>query len=304
VAWNPTAVDTAAGENGCREAWEKTTVSYEAAKSTAISGNLRQMEGGTKMRAKVAIGAYIILTLAAATSANGADKIVLFADNFNCCVLKHTWVASLPDAYWRYQSRPNGIAEFIGPPSYLFESLDGASVIRLTNTLNNAQRVGLSTRKAFDSQQPIKYKVRFNTLDISSRTTIDQMIEIWLIDADHIDRFDEVALSAPGYGSQRVFTAYSSISDTGVDTGQISSRFTFSSNTWYRLSLEGSPQQDVTAILCDDSERRVVMRFDFGHTMQSYPTGFRIGVSQSMGLPGAPYPTDVAIDWVRLTSGD
>ena len=88
-----------------------------------------------------------------------------------------------------------------------------------------------------------------------------------------------------------------------MDTGLTSSRFTFSSKKWYRLALVGSPQQDVKAMLLDDSEH-VLMSFDFGHTMQSYPAGFRIGVSQSMGLPNAPYPTDAAIDWVKLSSGD
>jgi hypothetical protein len=142
--------------------------------------------------------------------------------------------------------------------------------------------------------------VRFNTLDIGSRTSIDELVEIWLLDAGDHNRFDEVGLSAPGYGSERVFTAYSSISNTGVDTGLISSHFTFSSNTWYRLSLVGSPQQNVAAVLRDDSQTQVLMRFEFGHTMQSYPAGFRIGVSQSMGLPGRPSPTEVAIDYARL----
>ena len=104
------------------------------------------------MRARISIGGCAILALVTATAADGAD-IILFADNFNCCELNPLWVASLPNAYWRYQAKflsPPGIAEFIGEPNYSFETADGASVIRLTNTLNNAQRVGLSTYESFD----------------------------------------------------------------------------------------------------------------------------------------------------------
>jgi hypothetical protein len=39
----------------------------------------------------------------------------------------------------------------------------------------------------------------------------------------------------------------------------------------------------------------------FGHTLTAYPAGFKVGISQSMGFPDVPAPTDVAVDWVRLS---
>lgn len=41
---------------------------------------------------------------------------------------------------------------------------------------------------------------------------------------------------------------------------------------------------------------------NLAHDLSVYTSGFRIGISQSMGLPGSPFPTDVAIDSVRLTT--
>jgi len=182
----------------------------------------------------------------------------------------------------------------------LLRGLGGSSVLRLTNILNNAQRVGLSTSETFAANRPIRYEILFNTLTLSPSTSIDKFIGIWLIDAEDYSRYDKVALSAPRYGKERVFTADSSISNTGIDTDGVNLDFTFSSNTWYSLVLEGSPNQDVTAILYDDSGKSILMRADLQHTLTAFPAGFRIGLSQSMGLPGAPRPTDVAINWVKL----
>lgn len=128
-----------------------------------------------------------------------------------------------------------GIAIFQGVSNFSFQSLDRSSVIRLQNILGDAQRRGWSSSTSFPSDAPIVYEARFNTLVQSSSTGIDELLEIWLLDSNNPDNYDLVALTAPGYGSDRVFTAGSSITNVGLDTG-----FPFENNTWYRMVISGS----------------------------------------------------------------
>jgi hypothetical protein len=240
--------------------------------------------------------------------AKSANARVLYYDNFNGPTLSSVWQPYLPDAPWRFPQETES-ADYLGASEYSFEMLDGVSVIQLSNTLNNAQRVGWSsslvfTPSSFPSKTRIVYEARLNTLDISSTTGIDELLELWLLDATDESQYDKVELSAPGYGTERVFNASSSISNFGYDTGlQNPTGFTFNSNTWYRMVLMGSQAEPVRAAILDDTTKRVLISVSLRHTLSSFPSGFRIGMSQSMGLPGAPYPTDVAIDYLKVSSG-
>ena len=218
----------------------------------------------------------------------------LFVDTFDGPTLNSDWQAFLPDAPYRYLSVP---AVYLGASNHSFETLNGSSVIRLHNILDNIQRRGWSSSTAFVADAPIVYEARFNTMVQDAETGIDELLELWLLDAHDPERHDLVALSTPGYGVGRVFTAGSSITGQGLDTF-----FEFSNNTWYRMVIRGSPTEEVTASIYDDARTMELITIGFGHDLSAYPTGFRIGISQSMGFPDAPYPTDAAVDWVRLSS--
>ena len=186
----------------------------------------------------------------------------------------------------------------ISAPNYSFQTLDGASVLRLQNVLSNAQRVGWSTATTFPSDVPIQVETRFNTMVQSPSTGIDQLLELWLLDPTNQGRYDEVELSAPAYGSDRIFAASSSISGHSIDTN-----FQFSDNTWYRMVLTGSPTGDVWAYIYADDGTTELTGFDLGNTLSAFGNdGFEIGLSQSMGLPNGAYPTDVAVDYLEVTT--
>jgi hypothetical protein len=221
-------------------------------------------------------------------------RSVLLSDQFNGPGLNPVWQASLPSAPWRFGA---GIAAFQGESNFSFESLAGASVIRLHNILNDAERRGWSSAKSFAADAPIVYEARFNTLVQSSTTGIDELLEIWLLDASNPDNYDLVALSTPNFGSSRIFTAGSSITNAGLDTD-----FPFDQNTWYRMVISGSPTQEVRGSIYNDARTVELIGVNFGHDLSAYASGFRVGISQSMGLPGGPAPTDVALDSVRLTT--
>jgi hypothetical protein len=217
----------------------------------------------------------------------------LFVDNFDGPSLNPDWQAFLPDAPYRYLSVP---AVYLGASNHTFDTLDSSSVIRLHNILDNTQRRGWSSSTVFAADAPIVYEARFNTMVQSAETGIDELLELWLLDADNPERHDLVALSTPGYGVGRIFTAGSSITGQGLDTF-----FEFSNNTWYRMVIRGSQTEEVTASIYDDARTTELISIGFGHDLSAYPAGFRIGISQSMGFPDAPYPTDAAVDWVRLS---
>jgi hypothetical protein len=144
----------------------------------------------------------------------------------------------------------------------------------------------------------MRLEARFNTLVQSEKTGIDQLLEIWLIDTSNSSRYDKVALMAPYYGTGRLFT-----SDSGITGSAFDRDIDFKDNTWYRLVITGSMTQQVRASLYNDDGTTEIIGVNLGHNLSAYISGFKIGISQSMGHPGAVYPTDVAVDWVSLSVG-
>lgn len=218
----------------------------------------------------------------------------LFFDDFNGPNLNPAWQGPLPDAPYRFQSVD---AAYLGDSNFSFESLDGSSVIRLQNILDNTQRRGWSSSSVFSPEGPIVLEARFNTLVQSADTGIDELIEMWLLDADDLERHDFVALLAPGFGVGRDFTGASTVTGAGADIP-----FPFANNTWYRIVIRGSTTEEVRASIYADGAREELIGVSFGHALSAYASGMRIGLSQSMGFPQSPFPTDVAIDWIRLSA--
>jgi hypothetical protein len=216
----------------------------------------------------------------------------LFLDDFNGPNLNPIWEANLPDAPWRFGAH---WAIYQGASSFAFQLLEGHFVIRLQNTLEDAQRRGWSSSTGFTTDAPVIYEARFNTMLQSPTTGIDHLLEIWLLDFTDLDLYDMVTLCTPEFGSGRVFAAYSSLTGLGIDT-----YYPFTNNTWYRLVISGSPTQEVRASLFNDAGTAELTGVNLGHNLSAYSVGFRIGFSQAMGFPHSPSPTDVAIDSIRL----
>lgn len=246
------------------------------------------------------ISRYLIALVLIGVCVRSAEAKILFYDNFNGPVLGPPWTASLPTT-WQRTPRTSGIASYLGAPDFSFETVDVVSAIQLANVLGDASRVGWSSQAIDTPETPMICEARFKTPEFGPTTSIDGFMELWLLDATDDTRYDKVSLVTPEYGSGRIFDAVSSVSKYGFDS---SSRFTFASNTWYRMVLTGSMTQGVKAAIWDDSgANKVLIAFNLRHTLSAYPSGFRVGISQMMGAPGGNYPTDVAIDYVLVTAG-
>ncbi|WP_028997190.1 PEP-CTERM domain protein [Azohydromonas australica] len=220
----------------------------------------------------------------------------LFLDDFDALPGNNAYQAALPTAPWRYQAL-GATATYVGPSQASLQRLDGASVLRLNDLIGNEQRKGWSTTEVFNVSQGLRLEARFNTMRQSPTTGIDELLEIWFIDATDLQRFDFVGLSTPSFGRDRIFTSMSSPNLDGLDT-----HFDFQSNTWYRMVLQASPHGNVRAsILADDGHTRLIST-DLGHTLADYAGGIRLGFGQSMGQPGRPFPTDSALDYLQLTT--
>ena len=235
--------------------------------------------------------AAIVCVLGSAAAQAGT----LFFDDFNGPHLNPIWQAALPAAPWRFSA--SGEAVYEGASGFSFQTVNGRTVIRLQNRLDNTQRRGWSSSQSFATQAPIVFEARFNTLVQSASTGIDELLEIWLLDATNLAKYDIVALSAPEFGVGRVFTSWSSITNVGLDTN-----FAFANNTWYRLVIRGSQTQNLRGSLYREGDTAELIGVDLGHTLAAYPEGFRLGISQSMGFPDVVAPTDVALDSVSLTT--
>jgi hypothetical protein len=235
----------------------------------------------------------IALTLALAAARPAPAQVVLFFDDFNGPALNPAFQASLPDG--APLGDGSGSCAYLGLPNRSFQTLAGASVVRLTSTLSNWQRTGFSTAAAFAATD-FRLELRFNTLVQGPATSIDSFIEAFLIDPANPGRFDLAGPHGGGLGVDRQFRAGGSID------GQYSSPgYGYQDNTWYRLVVQGSASQNVRAALFADDSTTELIGQTLGHGPTAFPTGFRLGLAQATGAPQGTYPVDVAIDFIRLT---
>lgn len=226
-----------------------------------------------------------------------AQPTTLFFDDFSGPTLSAMWQADLPDAYCG--SFPNGYASpalYQGAPNFSFQTVGTNSVIRLTNTLAPLQRVGWGSATNFIASD-FRYEVRFNTLVQSSATSIDGFIEIWIINATNSSLYDIISPFGGWYDAAPYFFVGSTI-----DSSYTQTPISYSNNTWYRLVLQGAPGQNIRASMLTDDGTELIGA-TLSHGAAAYGSGFQIALSQVIGGAGSPYPVDVAVDYVKLTSG-
>lgn len=234
-----------------------------------------------------------LLTLCLSTPALTATQPYL--DDFDT-LPGDPYQAALPTASWRYQAL-GATATHVGPSRALLQKLDGVNVLRLNDRIDNEQRKGWSTKEILDVSRGLRLEARFNTMQQSPTTGIDELLEIWFIDTSDLQRFDFVGLSTPSFGRNCIFKSMSGPNLNGLGT-----HFAFQSNTWYRMVLQASPLGDVRdSILADDAHTRLIST-DLGHTLVDHKSGVRLGFGQSMGQPCSPVPTDSALDYLQLTT--
>jgi hypothetical protein len=240
---------------------------------------------------KIGTSIFGVIFVLLATSASG--QFTNFFDNFNGPSLNPMWSGTLPDAPGA--SGDSAPETYVGAPGYYFETINGDSVVLLTNSLSDLQRAGWSLQTNFYLSN-FHYEVRFNTLIQSPTTSFDAFMEIWILDSSNSNYYDIVSLFAGSYGSDRHFRAGSSISGATFDQA-----FSFQDNTFYRLVLQGSGTNDVTAALYDDSGDQLA-ETDLGHNTSVFGPGFTIGISHAMDRPQGTYPSQTAIDYALLTT--
>jgi hypothetical protein len=237
-------------------------------------------------RAALALAIILLMTFAA----NARAQTTLFFDDFNGPTLNPAFQASLPSLGSTID------VTYLGAPNYSYGTLDGASVLRLTNTLDTRQRRGWSTSSSF-AVTDFRYEMRFNVLVQSPTTSIDRFLEAWLIDPADPSRYINAGPNGAQYGVVRYLSAISSID--GLSQSQ---PFNYQDNTWYRLVITRAANQNIRASLFADDGTTELIGQTFGFNASAFPAGFQLGLAQSTGVPGAPYPVDVAIDYVRLTT--
>ncbi len=135
--------------------------------------------------------------IATAPAVINAESTVLFFDDFNGPGLNPAFQASFPNG-----PLGSGGADltYLGAPNYSFGTVDGASVIRLTDTLNNRQRRGWTTSTTFVATN-FRLETRFDVLVQSPTTSIDSFLEAWLTDATDATRYTFAGPHGQNYGA-------------------------------------------------------------------------------------------------------
>lgn len=232
------------------------------------------------------------LLLCFSAAGYGASSTV-FYDGFNGPTLNPLWAGPLPDAPGA--SGDTTPENFVGFPDYQLQTVGADSLLRMSNSLSDLQRVGWSLNTNFYVSD-FRYETRFNTLVQSPSTSIDACIEVWILDAADPNRYDLISLFGGSYGSDRRFRAGSSIS--GISSDQA---FSYQDNHFYRLVMQGNSTNSLHAGLYDDQGNELAGA-DLGHDTSAFASGFRIAISQGMDRPLGTYPSEAAVDYTLLTT--
>ena len=244
-------------------------------------------------------GSYSVFIINAYGSTNSAYATITvnvggsfrFFDDFNGPVLNPIWQTNLPNAY----NGSSEIATNIGAPNYSFGLLDSNTVLNMDSVIGPLQRVGWSSSTNFQVGN-FRYEARFNTLFISSTTSVDGFFEIWIMNATNDNLYDIVSPFAGSLGADLYMFFGSS-----VDTNYMQISYAFADNAWYRLVLQCLPGQNIRASLCDDNERELI-GYTFNHDASAFGSGLKIIIAQTAGTYPVPRPTSVAVDYASLGS--
>ena len=112
-----------------------------------------------------------------------------------------------------------------------------------------------------------------------------------------MNRYDLVGPYGANSSANRQFCAGSSIDNVFTNRP-----FAYQNNTWYRLVLACGTDNKIRASLCSDDGTELIGQ-SFQPRRGAFPSGFKIALSQAMGVPFVATPADVAVDFVKLTSG-
>ncbi|MBI3348327.1 MAG: LamG domain-containing protein, partial [Burkholderiales bacterium] len=201
------------------------------------------------------------------------------------------------DPVWQPGGVPNTLS-FNGAPSYSFDTVDGASVIRLNSNITGQYR-GTGWATATNAVgQGFSYEVRFNTLVQSAATGFDELIGLSVTDMLDPTRWVATALASNTTGGGRKLA----VDSRGVGGSYYqSSAYDFTDNTWYRLRLSAATDGTIKATLLSDAGAELTT-LDLGITAEAFAGGARFGIYQSNTTTGGTAKHDVAIDWARLTT--
>ncbi|MBY0467445.1 MAG: LEPR-XLL domain-containing protein, partial [Burkholderiaceae bacterium] len=193
---------------------------------------------------------------------------------------------------------PNGNPGLDNPVPYTFETLDGASVLRLKGNMPYTGRAAGFTQATNVVAQGLSYEVRFNTLVQSAATGVDELIGLNVVDVDDPGRYAYIDLFSDSNGGGRVIRTGSG----GISGGAFSTQqgYAFTDNTWYRIKFEAAADGNLRAVLLSDNGVELFSR-DLGFTTDAFAKGARFGIFQN-NTTGGTTPRDVAIDWARLTT--
>lgn len=234
-----------------------------------------------------------VLALAVSVINRGLAQETFFFDDFDGPTLNTIWSGPLPPNSY------NG-APFTGAPSYGFQAVTTNTVLRLSNLLSNERR-GWSADTNFSAAQ-FRYEVRFSS--VVPQTYPDSsgyFLEMWVLNATNSSYYDMVSLAGGVFSSSHYkFLAVSTVTSNNYNVGFSN----FSSNTWYRLVIEGSSQDNLRGDWLTDAGQEIYS-YTFGHNAAAFASGFRIAISQSWISTGPPPGTaDVAVDSVQLSGTD
>jgi hypothetical protein len=190
---------------------------------------------------------------------------------------------------------PSNTIVDVGPPTYSFGTLDGASVLDMdTVSATPNERFGFLSQAVLSGSTGV-LDARINTLDQGSATNSDDgLFDLWLVNSTDPSEYVRVGLYGNYSDTQR--TWWFSATNTGV----IQPSFAYTNNTWYDLRITSEPGQNLNVSIWNDAGTTQLVSYTFGFPLSALGSQFQIGFSQEHGLIGAPnYSLLSAVDYIK-----
>jgi hypothetical protein len=187
-----------------------------------------------------------------------------------------------------------------GAPTGEFVTHDGAQVYRMSTYQTYWQRRGITSDQTLNTGAIQYVEARVNTLTQGSNNVLDDLLELWLVNATDASKYVLIGLSAPNYGNSRSEMVGSS-RDGVWQPGWAqwaAEGVSFDNNTWYRLRISQLPSDAFQVSLWNDSLTNELRHWDLSVTAADLGPQVRIGISQAVGL--ATGYNESAVDYVRV----